>query len=73
MNMNAMDKLSNVLVVLGGLNWGLVGFFEYNLVDELFDAGSTVARVIYAVVGVAALYLLYTMLMMMGNNKKGDS
>lgn len=72
MKMNALDKLSYVLVVIGGLNWGLIAFFEYNLVDELFGADSTIATVVYGAVGVAALYMLYTMLMMMGS-KKADA
>ncbi|MEX1995635.1 MAG: DUF378 domain-containing protein [Candidatus Saccharimonadales bacterium] len=72
MKMNALDKLSYVLVVVGGLNWGLIAFFEYNLVDELFGVDSTIATVVYGVVGVAALYMLYTMLMMMGS-KKSDA
>lgn len=72
MKMNALDKLSYVLVVVGGLNWGLIAFFDYNLVDELFGADSTLATVIYGAVGVAALYMLYTMLMMMGS-KKSDA
>ncbi len=71
MKMNPIDKLAYVLVVIGGLNWGLVGFFKYNLVDEIFGAGSTAARVIYAIVGLAALYMFYTMVVMIakGNEK----
>lgn len=41
---------------MGGLNWGLVGFFDFNLVDAIFGADSTGSRVVYAIVGVAALY-----------------
>jgi uncharacterized membrane protein YuzA (DUF378 family) len=47
-----------VLVIIGALNWGLVGFFDYNLVDSLFGTGSTVARIIYAVVGLCGLFML---------------
>jgi uncharacterized membrane protein YuzA (DUF378 family) len=46
-----------VLIVIGGINWGLVGFFDYNLVDALFGAGSALARIIYALVGLSALYV----------------
>ncbi len=56
--MGALDKLASVLMIIGGLNWGLVGFFDYNLVNEIFGAGSTLSRIIYAIVGVAALYAL---------------
>lgn len=66
MKMNALDVVAFVLTVVGGINWGLVGFFEYNLVDEIFGVGSGAARVVYAVVGVAALYSLVTFFKMSG-------
>jgi uncharacterized membrane protein YuzA (DUF378 family) len=58
--MNALDTLAYLLVVIGGINWGLVGFFDYNLVDEIFGVGSGWSRTIYALVGLSAVYLLYT-------------
>ena len=54
--MRVVNIIALVLILIGGLNWGLVGFFDYNLVDAIFGEGSGVARVVYAVVGVAALY-----------------
>ena len=45
------------LVVLGALNWGLVGLFEFNLVEEIFGTG-TFTDVIYVIVGAAALLML---------------
>jgi uncharacterized membrane protein YuzA (DUF378 family) len=54
--MRVVNVIALVLILIGGLNWGLVGFFDYNLVDAIFGEGSGVARVVYAVVGVAALY-----------------
>lgn len=71
MKMNALDKTAYVLVVIGGLNWGLIGFFEWSLVDEIFSTG--LARVIYGVVGVAALYMVWQMLVMMGKEEKSKS
>lgn len=70
MEMNWADKLSWVLIIVGGLNWGLVGFLDYNLVDSLLGAGSTVSRVVYAVVGVAAVYSLVRMVTMMSSMSK---
>ena len=70
MKMNTWDKLAYTLVVIGGLNWGLVGFFKYNLVDKIFGADSTGSRVVYDLVGLAALWMLYGMLTMMGDKKK---
>ena len=71
MKMNALDKTAYVLVVIGGINWGLIGFFEWSFVDEIFSTG--LARVIYGVVGVAALYMVWQMLVMMGKESKDKS
>jgi uncharacterized protein len=45
------------LVVIGALNWGLVGLFDVNLVEEIFGTG-TVADVVYVIVGIAGLAML---------------
>lgn len=60
MRMNFLDILAYLLVVIGGINWGLVGFFDYNLVAEIFGADSVAADIIYGAVGLAAIYLLFT-------------
>jgi len=49
--------LALVLAVVGALNWGLVGLFEFDLVAYLFASMMTVAKVVYILVGVAGLYL----------------
>ncbi len=54
---NWLDWTAMVLLVIGGLNWGLVGLFEYDLVAEIFGTLSTAARVIYTLVGIAAIYI----------------
>ena len=56
--MRAINIIALVLIIIGGLNWGLVGFFDYNFVDGLLGEGSTAARVVYVLVGLAALYKL---------------
>ena len=56
--MKYLSAIALVLTVIGGINWGLVGFFDYNLVDSIFGAGSVLARVIYVVVGLASLWVL---------------
>ncbi len=53
---NALDWIALVLMIVGGLNWGLVGLMDLDLVATLFGSGSPVARVIYILVGVAALW-----------------
>ncbi len=70
MKMNALDELAVLLLVIGGFNWGLVGWLKYNLIDEIFGVESAVSRIIYALVGVASLYCIYTMVKMMGGSAK---
>ena len=60
MEKNALDWIALILVIIGGIVWGLIGFFGYNLVDAIFGTMSTTARVIYAIVGIAALYSIYS-------------
>jgi uncharacterized membrane protein YuzA (DUF378 family) len=45
------------LVIVGGLNWGLVGAFSFDLVAAIFGVMSTLSRVVYILVGLAALYI----------------
>ena len=56
----AMDWISMVLLIVGGLNWGLVGLADFDLVAALFGDGSALSRIVYVLVGLAALYSLYT-------------
>lgn len=58
-NYGVFDWIVFVLVVVGGLNWGLVGFFDYNFVASVFGDGSMFTRIIYAAVGLAALYQVF--------------
>lgn len=73
MEMSTLDKISMSLLMIGGLNWGLIGFFDYNLVDEIFGAGSGISRFVYAVVGLAAVQAIYKMAMMMNAEGKKKS
>jgi uncharacterized membrane protein YuzA (DUF378 family) len=56
---NPVDWIALILVIIGGLNWGLVGLFNFNLVDAIFGAGSALSRIVYVLVGLAALYMIY--------------
>jgi len=56
--MKAINILTLVLIIVGGLNWGLVGLFNFDLVATIFGAGSILARVVYVLVGVSALWQL---------------
>jgi len=56
--MSTIDWIARVLLIIGGLNWGLVGVFRMNLVTAIFREGTTVSNVVYGLVGIAALYEL---------------
>jgi len=55
---NPVDWIALILAIVGGLNWGLVGAFNLDLVAMLFGAGSILSRVVYILVGLAAIYLI---------------
>ncbi len=57
--LNVLDWIAFVLLIIGGLNWGLVGVFKFDLVRAIFGDMSVVSRIIYILVGVAALYGIY--------------
>jgi uncharacterized membrane protein YuzA (DUF378 family) len=54
--MKHIDFLAMILLLVGGLNWGLVGIFNYNLVTSLLGDASMTTKVVYALVGICALY-----------------
>lgn len=54
--MKVLDVIVTVLLLIGALNWGLVGFFGFNLVTALFGEAGVIGRLLYAVIGIAALY-----------------
>lgn len=58
LKLNVMGWVALVLVVVGGLNWALVGIFSFDLVAAIFGEMSALARIVYAVVGIAAIYIL---------------
>lgn len=54
--MKALNLITLLLVIVGGVNWGLVGLFEFDLVAALFGEGSALSRIVYTLVGLSALY-----------------
>ena len=58
--MNALSKILIAIAIVGAVNWGLIGFFNFNLVDAIFGGGaaeetSGASRVVYALVGLCGL------------------
>jgi uncharacterized membrane protein YuzA (DUF378 family) len=56
--LNAIDWIAIILLAVGGLNWGLVGIFNFDLVAAIFGDMSALSRIVYAVVGICAIYVL---------------
>lgn len=54
--MKALNAIVLTLVIIGCINWGLVGLFEFNLVEKLFGGFSTLSRIIYVLVGIAGIW-----------------
>lgn len=56
--LKTLDYIALTLVIIGAVNWGLIGFFNWNLVAALFGSMSWLSRIIYAIVGLCGLYLI---------------
>lgn len=56
--LKALDVIALILIIVGGLNWGLVGAFKFDLVAAIFGEMSAVARIVYILVGLSAIYTL---------------
>jgi len=59
-NLNSLDWVALVLVIVGAINWGLVGVVDFDLVAQIFGDMSSVSRVVYTLVGLSGLYLAFT-------------
>ena len=53
--METFQKILLVITIIGAVNWGLVGLFDFNLEDMIFGVGSILSRIIYTLVGVSGL------------------
>lgn len=56
--MKIIDKIALALVIIGTINWGLIGIFNFNLVDTIFGAMSIISRIIYILVGISGLWAI---------------
>lgn len=54
--MKVIDAIALTLVIIGAINWGLIGFFNFNLVDTIFGAMSILSKIIYILVGISGLW-----------------
>ena len=58
MKLNLFDYITLILVIIGAVNWGLIGFFQFDLINVVFGNMTLLSRLIYAVVGICGLYLI---------------
>ena len=54
--MKFLNITALTLIIIGAINWGLIGLLQYNLVDSIFGIQSMISRIIYALVGLAGIY-----------------
>ena len=54
--MKVIDKIALLLIIIGAINWGLIGFFNFNLVSLIFGDMTMLSRIIYALVGISGLW-----------------
>ena len=55
-NHHVVEMIAVILLLVGGLNWGLVGLFKFNLIDAIFGDMTAITRAIYVLVGLSAVY-----------------
>lgn len=61
--MQTLQKIALIFTIIGAINWGLIGIFDFNLVETIFGDGSMLSRIIYTIVGITGLInigLLFT-------------
>lgn len=56
--MKALDYIALIVVIIGAVNWGLIGFFGFDLVAFIFGSMSLFSRIVYALVGICGLYAI---------------
>ncbi len=69
--MKALNIATLILIVIGGLNWGLVGLTSFDLVAAIFGTGSLLTRFIYIVVGISAIWQLVPLFAAFGTDEVG--
>lgn len=67
--LGGLDYLTFILVIIGAINWGLIGLFGFDLVAALFGEMSMISRIVYDLVGISGVYCIF-MLMKWGNMSK---
>ena len=56
--MKIIDKIALILVIIGAINWGLIGIFKFDLVATIFGEMSVLSRIVYSLVGISGLWCI---------------
>lgn len=56
--MKILNCICLTIAIIGAINWGLIGFFDFNLVSGIFGDGTLLTRIVYSLVGLSGLYLI---------------
>lgn len=56
--MKVIDKIALVLVIIGAIVWGIIGIFNFNVVDAIFGVNSIISKIIYILVGISGLWAI---------------
>jgi uncharacterized membrane protein YuzA (DUF378 family) len=67
---NGLDYIALILLIIGGLNWGLVGLFNFDLVQTLLGGYNILSRLVYILVGLSALYTIATSMKLANLNRE---
>lgn len=59
--METLQKTCLVITIIGAINWGLIGFFDFNLVESIFGSDNWIPRIIYMLVGICGLINIATL------------
>lgn len=57
--LSVLDWIALILIIVGGINWGLVGVFGFDLVAAIFGAMSVISKIVYVLVGLAGIYTIF--------------
>lgn len=68
--METFQKITLIFTIIGALNWGLIGFFDFNLVESLFSDNSVLPSIIYAIVGICGLINIGVLFSHFAENEK---
>lgn len=67
--MRSVNLITLLLVIIGGLNWGLVGLADFNLVTAIFGEGTMLTKIVYILVGISAVWQLIPLVKAMGGDE----